>query len=185
MIRPQRTLKTAVEFSGKGLHSGEEVHVRVLPASPETGVVFTRTDLLESLPIPADIAYHSTGELRTQLERQEAEVNTIEHMLAVCSGLGIDNLQVEIDGPEMPGMDGSAVEFLRMFREAGLVDQRADARVFTLDEPVYVRNGKATLVALPVDEPGLTLQYIASFEDPEVEGGSFQVHVDPETFEVQ
>ena len=183
MTRPQRTLKTAVEFHGKGLHSGEDVHVRVLPASPESGVVFTRTDLPDSLPIPADIAYHATGELRTQLEREEAQVNTIEHLLAVCSGLGIDNLSVEIDGPEMPGMDGSALEFLRRFREAGLVDQRADARSFTLDEPVYVRNGKATLVALPVDEPGLTLQYIASFEDPEVEGGSFQVQVSPESFE--
>ncbi|MDF1800291.1 MAG: UDP-3-O-acyl-N-acetylglucosamine deacetylase [Planctomycetota bacterium] len=183
MNRPQRTLKTAVEFSGKGLHSGEEVHVRVLPASPETGVVFTRSDLPDSLPIPASIAYQSTGELRTQLERQEAEVNTVEHLLAVCSGLGIDNLNVEVSGPEMPGMDGSSLEYLRIFREAGIVDQRAEARVFTLEEPIYVRNGKATLVALPVDEPGLTLQYIAAFDDPAVEGGSFQVRVSPESFE--
>lgn len=183
MTRPQRTLKTAVEFSGPGIHSGEDVHVRILPAPPEHGIVFNRTDIPDSLPIPATIAYHSARDLRTRVERQEAEVNTIEHMLAVCSGLKIDNLNIEISGPELPGLDGSSLEFLRIFQQAGIVDQRADARVYTLKQPVYVRQGNATLVALPVDEPGLTLQYIASFDDPEVEGGSFQVHVTPEEFE--
>jgi len=183
MTRPQRTLKTAIEYSGPGLHSGEDVHVRILPASPENGIVFTRTDLPDSLPIPASIAYHSARDRRTRLERQEAEVNTIEHMLAVCSGLKIDNLNVEVSGAEMPGMDGSSLEILKIFQQAGVVDQRAEAREFSLKEPVFVRQGNATLVALPVDEPGLTLQYIASFDDPEVEGGSFQVRVGPEEFE--
>lgn len=183
MTRPQRTLKTAVEFSGPGIHSGEDVHVRILPAPPEHGIVFNRTDIPDSLPIPATIAYHSARDLRTRVERQEAEVNTIEHMLAVCSGLKIDNLNIEISGAELPGLDGSSLEFLRIFQQAGIVDQRADARVYTLKQPVYVRHGNATLVALPSDEPGLTLQYIASFDDPEVAGGSFQVRVTPEDFE--
>ena len=77
MTRSQRTLKTAVEFSGPGIHSGEDVHVRILPAPPEHGIVFTRTDIPDSLPIPASIAYHSARDLRTRVERQEAEVNTI------------------------------------------------------------------------------------------------------------
>ena len=184
-MRQQRTLKTAIEYSGPGLHSGEDVKVRILPASPETGVVFTRTDLPDSLPIPANIAYHSARDRRTRLEREEAEVNTIEHMLAVCAGLQVDNLHVEVSGPELPGMDGSSLEIMRLFQQAGIVEQRAEARCFNLEEPVYVRNGKATLVALPVDEPGLTLQYIASFDDPDVKGGSFQVKVSPESFEME
>jgi UDP-3-O-[3-hydroxymyristoyl] N-acetylglucosamine deacetylase/3-hydroxyacyl-[acyl-carrier-protein] dehydratase len=183
MTRSQRTLKTAIEFSGPGLHSGEDVKVRILPASAETGIVFTRTDLPDSLPIPASIAHHSARDRRTRLEREEAEVNTIEHMLAVCAGLQVDNLHVEVSGPELPGMDGSSLEILRLFQQAGIVEQRAEARVFNLEEPVYVRNGKATLVAIPVDDPGLTLQYIASFDDPDVDGGSFQVHITPESFE--
>ena len=109
-------------------------------------------------------------------------MDTVEHMLAVCHGLGVDNLRVELSGREMPGLDGSALPFLELFQRAGLADQRAEARVFRLDEPLYVREGDATLVALPADRQGLTLQYIASFSDPEVDGGSFQCELTPESF---
>jgi UDP-3-O-[3-hydroxymyristoyl] N-acetylglucosamine deacetylase/3-hydroxyacyl-[acyl-carrier-protein] dehydratase len=94
----------------------------------------------------------------------------------------VDNLRVELSGAELPGLDGSAREFVELFRQAGVVEQRAEARVFRLEEPLYVRDGGATLVALPAERPGLTLQYIASFSDPEVEGGSFQLEITPESF---
>lgn len=182
MIRQQRTLRTAVEFSGRGLHSGEEVDVRVLPAPQGTGIEFFRTDLVDAPGIPAHISCHSASDRRTRLQRGSAEVDTVEHLLAACAGLQVDNLRVEISGREMPGLDGSAKTLVDLFRQAGITEQRAEARVFRLERPIYVRDEPATLVALPADAPGLTLQYIASFSDPEVDGGSYQVEVTPDSF---
>jgi len=185
MMRPQRTLRTAIEFSGTGLHSGENVHVRILPAPQGSGVEFVRSDIPDAPPIPAHIRYYSTMERRTRLVRGDAEVDTVEHLLAVCRGLGVDNLRVEMSGREMPGLDGSAKRFVELFHKAGIAEQRAEARVFRLDEPIYVREGGATLVALPAERECLTLQYIAAFSDPEIEGGSFQLDVSPESFEAE
>ncbi|MFN0241555.1 MAG: UDP-3-O-acyl-N-acetylglucosamine deacetylase [Planctomycetota bacterium] len=182
MTRRQRTLRTVVEFEGVGLHSGRTIRGRMLPASEGTGVEFVRTDLPDSQPIPAHIAYHSAKERRTRLQRGAAEVDTVEHLLAVCKGLSVDNLTVELSGSELPGLDGSALEYMRLIQQAGVVEQNADARVFKLDQPVYVREGNATLVALPTDRPALTLQYIAAFDEPGVEGGSLQLEVSAETF---
>jgi len=182
VTRQQQTLRTAVEFEGIGLHSGETTKVRVLPAPADHGLVFVRTDLPDADPIPATIAFYSEQERRSRLQRGAAAIDTVEHLLAACNGMGIDNLTVEINGGEMPGMDGSAKSFVDLFTQAGLVEQKAEARIFALDQPVYVRHGDATLVALPSDTPGLTLQYIASFEAPGVKGGSIQYEITPESF---
>lgn len=181
-MRSQRTLSTPVEFSGRGLHSGEDVRVRVLPAAEDTGVEFVRTDLPDALPIPAHIRYYSNKDRRSHLERGGYGVDTIEHLLAVCTGLAVDNLRVEMSGSEMPGLDGSAKTLAELFTQAGIVAQSAPARSFRLEEPIFVRDGGATLVALPAERAGLTVQYIASFSDPEVEGGSFHLEVTPESF---
>lgn len=183
MSRPQRTLRAAVEFSGLGLHSGKLVRARALPAPTGSGIEFVRTDVPDAQPIPARIQYRVQADLRTRLKRGDAEVETVEHLLAVCSGLGIDNLRIEMDGPEMPGMDGSALEFVRLFKSVGVIDQRAEARAFRLEQPIYVRDRAATLVALPSEQPSLTLQYIASFDDPQIQGGSLQFEITPESFE--
>lgn len=182
MSRLQRTLRAPVEFSGTGLHSGKVVHARVLPAPQGTGIEFVRTDVADAPPIPALVQYRVQADLRTRLRRGNAEVETVEHLLAVCAGLGIDNLRVEMDGPEMPGLDGSARAFLELFEQVGTVEQRAQARTFRLEEPIYVRDKSATLVALPSEQPALTLQYIASFDDPTVQGGSLQFDITPESF---
>lgn len=182
-MRRQRTLRTAVEFSGVGLHSGETVNTRLLPAPPGTGIEFVRTDLPDAPSIPALITYHNPKARCTRLSRDGVHVETVEHFLAACAGVGVDNLKVEMSGPEFPGLDGSALPLIEYFQQAGLVEQREEARRFKLDEPVYVRNGDATLVALPSEGDTLTVQYVASFEEPGVMSGSFQMEVTPETFE--
>ncbi|MBK7877968.1 MAG: UDP-3-O-[3-hydroxymyristoyl] N-acetylglucosamine deacetylase [Planctomycetes bacterium] len=182
MTRKQRTLKTVVEFAGVGLHSGQHVRGRLLPAPVGTGIEFVRTDLPDAPRIPASIAFYQQKERRTRLARGPAEVETVEHLLSVCAGLKVDNLTVELSGAELPGLDGSGLEFLRLVQQSGIAEQGAEAKVFKLDQPVYVRNGSATLVALPTDRPALTLQYIAMFNEPGVDNGSFQLDVDPETF---
>ena len=181
-MRVQRTLRTAVELAGRGLHSGEMVQVRILPAQEDSGVEFIRTDIADAVPIPANIRFYSEKDRRSHLERGGCEVDTIEHLLAACSGMQVDNLRVEMSGAEMPGLDGSAKTLTELFSQAGIIEQRAKVRTFRLEEPLYVRDGQATLVALPADRPGLTLQYIASFSDPQIEGGSIQLEITPESF---
>ena len=182
MTRQQRTLRAAVEFSGVGLHSGQTVRARVLPAPPSTGVEFMRVDIPEAQPIPAKVQYRVISDRRTRLKRGNAEVETVEHLLAACHGLQLDNLTVELDGSEMPGLDGSARELVELFQRTGFVEQRAEAKSYRLEQPVYVREGGATLVALPSERPALTLQYVAAFDEPGIEGGSLQLEVSPASF---
>jgi UDP-3-O-[3-hydroxymyristoyl] N-acetylglucosamine deacetylase/3-hydroxyacyl-[acyl-carrier-protein] dehydratase len=183
MTRQQQTLRTPVEFEGVGLHSGELVKVRVLPAPADTGIEFQRTDIADSPTIPANIRFYSDTDRRSRLQRGPVHVDTVEHLLAACAGVGLDNLTVELSGAEMPGMDGSSLQFVEMFKQAGLVEQRPEARVFKLEQPVYVHNGDAALVALPSESEALTLQYIASFDDPDGTSGSIRYELSPEIFE--
>ncbi len=182
MSRKQQTLRTAVELVGAGLHSGQTVKARILPAPPGHGIEFIRTDLPDAPPVPAHIRYYSEKERRSRLANGAAVVETIEHFLATCRGLGIDNLRIEMNGTEFPGADGSAAPIAQLMEQTGLVEQSEAARVYRLDEPIYVRDGDATLVALPSDHEGLTLQYVAAFSDPQAEGGTVQIDVTPESF---
>ena len=185
MSRRQRTLKTAVEVSGIGLHSGDAIQARILPAATGTGIEFVRTDLADAPSVPAHIRYQTFKDRRTRLLRDGAEVDTVEHFLAACSGLQVDNLRVELTGSEFPGLDGSALPVFDLMKQAGVVEQREPVKAFKLDEPVYVRDGDATLVALPIDREALMLQYVATFDEPGVESGSFQLDVSPEAFEAE
>ena len=155
------------------------------PLRKARGVEFVRTDMPDTPPIPAHVIYHAEKERRTRLQRGGTGVDTVEHFLAACTGAQLDNITVELSGAELPGLDGSALEFLRLFRNAGAVDQASEVRYFRVEEPVYVRDGDATLVALPTDSSHLTLQYVASFDEPGVEGGSYQFELTPENFESQ
>ena len=112
MRRNQRTIKSTFELAGVGLHSGAEARVRVVPAEVDSGVVFVRSDLPDAPIIPASYRYIVDNPRRTTLKNEEAEVHTVEHLCAALAGLGIDNLRVEISGPEMPGLDGSALVWL-------------------------------------------------------------------------
>lgn len=182
MTRLQRTIRTPIEFSGVGLHSGQTVKGRMLPAPQDTGVEFVRTDLPDEQPIPARITHRAAMDRRTRLEKGGARVDTVEHLLSVCHGLGVDNLRVELNGQEVPGLDGSALGFAQLIQQAGLFEQNATARTLRLERPIYVHEGQVTLVALPSEAPGLSVEYFASFDEPGVESGSIALSVTPETF---
>lgn len=117
-MRPQRTVQTTAEVRGVGLHTGAPTTLRVGPAPADAGVVFVRTDLPGRPAIPADPLHLVDRGRRTALAEGAAEVHTIEHLLAACHGLSVDNLRVEIDGVEVPGMDGSALPFVEALRRA-------------------------------------------------------------------
>ncbi|MBL8723266.1 MAG: UDP-3-O-[3-hydroxymyristoyl] N-acetylglucosamine deacetylase [Planctomycetes bacterium] len=156
--RPQRTLKAPVEFRGAGLHSGKEVLVVVRPAEAGTGVQFVRMDLDDHPTVRAQGSNMKARQRRTCIQDGKAEVYTCEHLLAALYALGIDNATVEIDGEEVPGLDGAAVEFCRGLREVGSVELRAQRPIWSVKQPIYVREGAASLVALP-GTGKLTVEY--------------------------
>ena len=163
MQRPQRTIRTPVETTGVGIHTGVRVRLVLKPAGASAGVVFARVDLADQPEIPARAdSLAPSAERRTSLRSGEASVDTVEHLLAACHGLGVDNLRVEIDGPELPSGDGSAGLFADLLLSAGVVEQRAFRKQLLVDRPLFVREGEVTLVALPAEE-GLTIEYVAEF----------------------
>ena len=126
----QRTLAQPAVVSGFGFFTNADVTARFLPAEPDTGVLFVRSDLPERPEIPATIAYAVERHRRTALEHRGASVELTEHLLAALAGLWIDNCIVELDGPEPPGGDGSARHFVEALLAAGIVEQEQLAAVF-------------------------------------------------------
>jgi UDP-3-O-[3-hydroxymyristoyl] N-acetylglucosamine deacetylase/3-hydroxyacyl-[acyl-carrier-protein] dehydratase len=139
MSRPQRTVRQDATVRGVTLHGGIEVEVRLRPAAADAGVVFVRKDLPGEPRIPADAAHVVAAEHRTVLRGQGgATVETVEHLLACATALGVDNFVVELTGPELPGLDGSAAEYVALFDRAGAVDLAAPRRTLTVDAPFDV-----------------------------------------------
>lgn len=159
MNRRQRTISLEAEIEGHGLFTGQTVHLRLKPAPANTGLVFTRTDLGPSATVPATIQSVARRFQRTTLANGEACVETTEHLLAALGGLGIDNLYAELSGPELPAGDGSAADFVRLLRQAGIVEQDAERPTLRIMEPVTVQEGDSIVTALPGPEDSLTLAY--------------------------
>ncbi len=119
--RMQCTLEREAEIEGLGLFSSIPVVVRFKPAPPNTGIILCRTDLDRTVHIPATIDHVMPALKRTTIAQGDIQVHTCEHLLAAAGGLGIDNLIVEIDNAELPGCDGSAASYVRLFNQAGIV----------------------------------------------------------------
>lgn len=148
---PQQTLAAEVSQSGVGLHSGVITHLRVLPAAAGQGRYFVRVDLPQQPMIPARVEAVSQTVLSTQLGFNDAHVRTVEHLLAALAGMGVDNARIEIDGPEVPLLDGSAQVWVEAIAEAGLRSQSVP-RVVPQLEPVSVYQGDAFVAAIPAPE---------------------------------
>lgn len=137
----QRTIKTIVASVGIGLHSGRRVRLTLRPAGPDTGIVFTRTDLMPAVSMNADALNVGDTRLASVLQKNGVRVATVEHLMSACAGLGIDNLYVDVDAEEIPIMDGSASTFVFLLRSAGLVNQAVPKRFVKVTRPVEVRDG--------------------------------------------
>lgn len=187
--RFQRTLKNDVAFEGAGLHSGKEVKVKVLPAEAGHGISFVRTDLEDQPEVAALCSNLKSRARRSVLMQGAAQVETIEHLLGSLWALQIDNAVVEIDGEEVPGLDGSAQEFVQAIRAAGIVDQKAERKRYSVKEPIYVQEGAASLVALPGDGEGLQIEYHMDYSGVAGLNGlakqSVNFRLTPEGFEEQ
>jgi UDP-3-O-[3-hydroxymyristoyl] N-acetylglucosamine deacetylase len=141
MSRFQGTVTKEVNMTGIGLHSGRPVELRILPATPNHGIYFCRTDLPNQAPIFAHPLQVSATQLSTTLGPLGAHVATVEHLMAAFAGVGIDNAIVWVDGPEIPILDGSSAPFVEKFLEVGVQIQNVRRKQFLLSEPFEVRNG--------------------------------------------
>jgi UDP-3-O-[3-hydroxymyristoyl] N-acetylglucosamine deacetylase / 3-hydroxyacyl-[acyl-carrier-protein] dehydratase len=158
----QRTIAREARVSGIGLHSGERCNVVFKPAAAGSGMTFVRTDLPGR---PAIVAHPSKlcqrmrrTAIAAAVDGVEVEVHTTEHFLAACQGLGIDNLAIELDAVELPGLDGSAKDFVECLRAAGIVSQGVARDSFDLSEPISISDGRSSIVALPY-KGGLKITY--------------------------
>ena len=160
----QRTLRGSVSVCGIGLHSGRTARMTLRPAAANDGVVFRRTDLAGSPGISAHHEFIVDTRRGTTLGRDGATVATVEHLLSAFAGMGVDNAWVDLDGPEVPALDGSASAFVLIVEEAGLEEQESPRRYLRVLEEVRVEQGPHWASLLPGD--GFSLSYQGDFSHP-------------------
>src|SRR5215510_5757939 len=154
----QHTLKSPVNISGTGLHTGVMADLCLKPAVPGFGLQFQRIDLPNQPIIKADCDLVTDVSRGTTLEFNGAKVSTVEHVLAALVGMGVDNCLIEINGPEMPIMDGSSEPFVELIEQAGILEQDAAKIWYSIDENIYHYDEakRVEMVAMPASEYNIT-----------------------------
>lgn len=177
MIR-QRTLKSLVSASGVGLHGGRKVRIVLRPAAPDTGIVFHRVDLDPPVSLRADPYAVCDTRMCSGLQTEDggAKVGTVEHLMSALAGLGIDNLHVDVDAPEIPILDGSSGPFVFLLRSAGLEEQAAPKRFLRVRKAIEVKDGDKWVRLEPYE--GFRLAFSIVFNHPAIDNTSTQVNID-------
>jgi UDP-3-O-[3-hydroxymyristoyl] N-acetylglucosamine deacetylase len=175
----QRTLRRSIPCAGIGLHSGRKVKLTLKPAAADHGVRFCRSDL-GGLEIPAAVTHLASIHYATGLAREEGSVETVEHLLAALSSLGIDNVTAELDSPEVPIMDGSAAPFVYLIHEAGVKRLAAPRRYLKVLRPISLSQGDKRIAVYPSDHFKVT--YSISFDHPMLRHQSRTVRLTEEAF---
>jgi UDP-3-O-[3-hydroxymyristoyl] N-acetylglucosamine deacetylase len=175
MLR-QRTLKSLVSASGVGLHTGQKVRVALRPAPADRGIVFRRVDLATPVDIPARAELVGEARLASTLIKDGVKIHTVEHLMSALGGLGVDNVYVDLDAPELPIMDGSASPFVLLIQQAGIVEQAAPKRFLKMKKTVEVREGDKWARLEPYD--GYKLSFSIDFRHPVIERSTQSVAVD-------
>ncbi|MDE2176147.1 MAG: UDP-3-O-acyl-N-acetylglucosamine deacetylase [Betaproteobacteria bacterium] len=166
----QRTIQSVNRAVGVGLHSSERVELTLRPAPPDAGIVFTRTDLSEPVEIPLSPFAVVDTRMATTLGRDDVKIHTVEHLLSACSGLGIDNLYIDVTAEEIPILDGSASSFVYLLQSAGIALQNAPKRFIRVRKPVEFRLGQGSDQKWARLEPydGFKLSFDIDFDHPAV-----------------
>src|SRR3989338_6249016 len=184
MSEKQKTINQEFPISGNGLHTGHKVNLRFKPAAEEKGICFIRTDLPGSPIIKADYSNIVLGgqiPRCTSIGRDKIIIHTIEHLMSVLCGLGIDNLTIEIDGNELPGLDGSGLEFLKAIKKAGIMIQNADRKYFDVKETVSVEDDDSAIYISPAGD--FKISYTLEYEHPFLRAQYFSTTLNTEMFE--
>jgi UDP-3-O-[3-hydroxymyristoyl] N-acetylglucosamine deacetylase len=160
----QRTLKNTIRASGVGLHTGERIHLTLLPAPADSGIIFRRVDLSPVVEIKATVFNVGETILSTCLIKDDVRVSTIEHLMSALSGLGIDNAIIEVDAAEIPIMDGSAGPFVFLIQSAGIQEQSAAKKFVRIKEEVTLKDGDKFASFLPF--AGFKIAFSIEFDHP-------------------
>ena len=183
MIR-QRTLKALTRSVGVGVHSGHKVELTLRPAPPDSGIVFRRTDLPEPVEIPVTAFAVSDTRMASTISPGgnpgAPKVQTIEHLMSACAGLGIDNLVIDITAEEVPILDGSAASFVFLLQSAGIEEQDAPKRFLRVTKPVEIREGEGANLKWARLAPyhGYKLAFEIEFNHPAVDATGRRVEFD-------
>lgn len=172
----QRTLKNMVRATGVGLHTGEKVYLALRPAAPNTGIVFRRIDLERVVEIKADPYAVKDTRLSSCLEKDNARVQTVEHLMSAFAGLGIDNVYVDLSAGEVPIMDGSASPFVFLIQSAGIEEQAAAKKFIRILKPVEVRSDDKWVKFEPYQ--GFRVDFSIDFKHPVFAESNRRVQVD-------
>lgn len=176
----QRTLKSLTKAVGVGLHGGQRVELTLRPAAPDTGIVFRRVDLPEPVDIPVTAESVSDTRLASTISNGGVKVNTIEHLMSACAGLGLDNLYVDITAEEVPILDGSSASFVYLLQSAGIALQNQPKRFIRVRKPVEVREGEGRNLKWARLDPfhGYKLAFEIEFDHPAVNATGQRVEFD-------
>jgi UDP-3-O-[3-hydroxymyristoyl] N-acetylglucosamine deacetylase len=176
----QRTLSEPVRCQGVGLHSGAPVNLVLLPAPVNHGIVFVRTDMSRPVAIPALTEFVVDTSLATTLGKDGVKVSTVEHLMSALAGMGLDNVRVELDGPEVPIMDGSAAPFAALIAQAGLREQEEPRRLLVIKKPVTVVDGDKEASFSPASR--FRISCTIDFKHPLIAGQSFDLEFSDRCF---
>lgn len=177
-VLSRRTLRRSVGCTGIGLHSGRTVRLDLKPAPPEFGVRFRRTDV--DVEIPASFDSLARVDHATTLSRDGISIGTVEHLLSALVGLGVDDVLVEVDGPEVPIVDGSASPFVILLHEAGLKPQGVARQYLKILKPIEVVHGAKSARLVPADR--LEVRYTIGFDHPLLRHQVFDFRMSPEAY---
>ena len=182
----QRTIVKEVSLEGMGLHTANKAKITFKPAAEDIGIEFVRVDLQDKPVIKVsfdNLLSQSRGLRRSSVGRNDSEVHTIEHLMAAISGLGIDNLRIEIDGNEVPGLDGSSINFVELFLSAGIKEQDKQRLYFSVREPICVEEDGASIVAVPFD--GFKISYTLDYDHPFLKTQFKSLNIDAGIFKTE
>ena len=172
----QRTLSNSIRASGVGLHSGEKVNMTLRPAAKDTGIIFRRLDIEPIQQIPALAKNVIDTMLGTTIAKKNASVMTVEHILAAFAGLGIDNALIDLDGPEVPIMDGSSASFIFLIESAGIEEQNASKKFLRIKKNIRVEDGEKFAEFKPYN--GYRISFEIDFDHPMIKSKLTKLSVD-------
>ena len=172
----QRTLKNSIEAVGIGLHTGKKIKLALRSAPANTGIVFRRVDLKKPVKIPAQARYVTDTRLSTTLGVNGTRISTVEHLLAAIAGLGIDNLYVDVDAPEVPIMDGSAGSFVFLLQSGGIEEQNASKKFIRIKKEIKIEDGDKWICLKPHE--GFKVAFTINFDHPVFRDRNQQVAID-------
>ena len=178
-MESQRTLRRPISCVGIGLHSGCRVNLSLKPAAPDTGIRFRRTDI-GNFEVPATVNNLAGIQLATGLSRDQVSVETVEHLLSALVSLGIDNVVVELNSPEVPIMDGSAAPFIYLIQEAGVKRQPKGRKFLKIARPIALSRGDKRIAIYPSDHFKVT--YSVSYDHPLLRHQSRTLRITEESF---